>query len=111
MTWNNLLARRPVGGAHQAARETSRMRSVRWLTLFASAAVLVGISGCSRNQYDEQIDYPVRTDLLVTKPAQWGDIVPTGFNRPGILPLDALRLPENERPPDAAKLQGLLGKG
>ena len=68
------------------------MRSGPSLTLIALAA-LAGAAGCSSNHYDESIEYPVRTDLIVPKPSQWGDLVPPGFNRPGLLPLDALKLP------------------
>jgi mono/diheme cytochrome c family protein len=85
------------------------MRSGPSLT-FITLAALAGAAGCSRNQYDEQIEYPVRTDYLVSKQAPWGDLVPPGFNRPGLLPLDALRLPEKEQPDGSAKLEGLVGK-
>jgi mono/diheme cytochrome c family protein len=107
MTWNHPLARPLSGRAPLAAPETSRMRSGLSLTLLALAGLA---GGCSRNHYDEKIEYPVRTDFLVPKPAPWGDLVPPGFNRPGLLPLDALRFPQHERPEGSAKLEGLVGK-
>ena len=84
------------------------MRSGQRLTLLVAAAL--GAIGCSRDHYDEQIKYPVRTDLLVRQDESWGDAVPGGFNRPGILPLDALRMPKAEQPPDVQKLEPLIGK-
>jgi mono/diheme cytochrome c family protein len=104
----NPLTRRPIGRAANAARETSRMRSGQRLTLLVAA--VLGAAGCSRDHYDESIHYPVRTDLLVRQDESWGDAVPSGFNRPGILPLDALRLPKAEQSPDVQKLEPLVGK-
>ncbi len=78
--------------------------------LLVLAAVLAGVTGCSRDHYDEQMVYPVRTDLLVRQDESWGDVTPPAFNRPGILPLDALKLPEKDRPEGSAKLEGLVGK-
>jgi mono/diheme cytochrome c family protein len=70
----------------------------------------VVVTGCSREHYDEQMVYPVRTDLLVRQQESWGDVTPAAFNRPGILPLDALRMPEKDWPAGSDKLQSLIGK-
>jgi mono/diheme cytochrome c family protein len=72
------------------------------------AAAVLGAAGCSRDHYDDNIRYPVRTDLLVRQDESWGDVVPGGFNRPGLLPLDTLKLPVAERPADSAKLEPLV---
>jgi len=75
----------------------------------AAGAGLAAFAGCSNHQYDEQMTYPVRTDLLVA-PGTW-EIVPAGFNRPGILPLDALRIvPKAEWSADTQKLADAVGK-
>jgi mono/diheme cytochrome c family protein len=68
------------------------------------------ITGCSREHYDEQMVYPVRTDMLVRQQESWGDVTPPAFNRPGILPLDALRMPERDWPEGSDKLKALIGK-
>jgi mono/diheme cytochrome c family protein len=112
MTWNLRLARRLAGGAHRSTLESSRMRSgqspIRFLLL---AAGLATFCGCSGDRYDDSIEYPVRTDFIVNEPnAPWGDIAPSVFYRPGMLPLDSLRLPDNEQSPDAVKLKALIGK-
>jgi mono/diheme cytochrome c family protein len=80
------------------------------------AAVTLGLglglsllSGCYRDQYDESLIYPVRTDWVVNPNNNW-EQQPTGFNHPGILPLDALRMPEKEQPPDVQKLHQEIGK-
>src|SRR5947209_12606878 len=86
------------------------MPSRQSLTLLALAAGLAGVTGCSQGHYDDKIEYPVRTDFLIPKPAPWGAIVPPGFNRPGILPLDGIRLPKNEQPTGTAPLEDLVGK-
>jgi mono/diheme cytochrome c family protein len=111
MTWNDPLTRRPAAGDFDPVREISRMRSGHLPTrLLLLAAVLASVTGCSRDSYDEQMVYPVRTDLLVSLTAPWGDLTPPAFNRPGVLPLDALRWPEKEWPDGSAKLHGLIGK-
>src|SRR5258708_1825627 len=112
MTWNDPLARRFAAGAIDSARETSRMRSGQLPTrLLVLAAALAGVTGCSREGYDEQIVYPVRSDFVVRDPNDpWGDVTPPAFNRPGVLPLDALRWPEKDRPDGSEKLSGLIGK-
>jgi mono/diheme cytochrome c family protein len=88
------------------------MRSGLSPTRFSMIVVagLAGIVGCSRNQYDEGMTYPLRTDLLVLQDGNWGDLAPLAFNRPGILPLDAIRWPESEWPEGTLKLKGLVGK-
>jgi mono/diheme cytochrome c family protein len=83
--------------------------SRRWVVVLAAG--LAAVTGCSRGHYDEQMEYPVRTDYLVRGTDEpWGDLAPTGFNRPGVLPLDGLRLPQNEQPPDSEKLKTVIGK-
>jgi mono/diheme cytochrome c family protein len=86
------------------------MPSRQSLTLLALAAGFAGVTGCSQGHYDDKIEYPVRSDFLVPKPAPWGAIVPPGFNRPGILPLDGIRFPKNEQPVGTAPLEDLVGK-
>ena len=78
--------------------------------LLVLAVALAGFTGCSRDHYDEQMVYPVRTDLLVNKGESWGDVTPPGFNRPGVLPLDAIRWPEKDWPEGTDKLKGMMGK-
>src|SRR6516225_7196067 len=86
-----------AGAAFPPARETSRMRSGHLPTRpYRLAAVTLGLglglsllSGCSRDGYDESLIYPVRTDWVVNPNNNW-EQQPTGFNHPGILPLDAL---------------------
>ncbi|HEY1376820.1 MAG TPA: c-type cytochrome, partial [Gemmataceae bacterium] len=75
----------------------------------AAGAGLAAFAGCSQNHYDEQMTYPVRTDLLVS-PGTW-EFQPTAFNRPGILPLDALKIePKAEWSADTQKLADAVGK-
>src|SRR5205823_6498385 len=50
----------------------------------------------------------VRTDYIVG-PGTW-EFQPTAFNRPGLLPPDAINLPEKERSADANKLKEFVGK-
>jgi mono/diheme cytochrome c family protein len=76
--------------------------------LFPLAAGLVVLAGCSQDHYDEHLAYPVRTDYVVG-PGTW-EIQPTGLNRPGILPVDAISLPEKERSADTNKLKEFVGK-
>src|SRR5690349_23213447 len=106
------------GGAVVPARETSRMRSghlptrpVRRLTpAFTGAALgLILLAGCDSNGYDASLTYPVRGDWIVSPAHNW-EQQPTTFNRPAILPLDALRLPEHEQPEYVKKLKGEVGK-
>lgn len=73
-------------------------------------AALVPLAGCNTQYsgYDEKMSYPVRTDLIVA-PGTW-EIQPTKFNHPGILPLDAVSMPDAERSADTNKLREFLGK-
>jgi mono/diheme cytochrome c family protein len=78
----------------------------------AIAGVCLGLpllSGCNRDQYDIHLTYPVRTDFIVSPSNTW-EQQPTAFNRPGTLPLDALRLPEHEQPEYVRKLKAEEGK-
>jgi mono/diheme cytochrome c family protein len=76
--------------------------------IVALAFTAVGFAGCGRNQYDPYMSYPVRTDFIVG-PGTW-EFSPTEFNRPGLLPLDQLKLPKRDRSADADKLEETLGK-
>ena len=97
-TWNVSLSRRRTGRANQRLGRLRGCPRADRFSFLALAVGLAGVTGCSQNHYDEKIEYPVRTDFLVAKPAPWGELIPPGFNRPGMLPLDAIRLPETERP-------------
>jgi mono/diheme cytochrome c family protein len=86
-------------------------RPVRRLTpAFTGAALgLILLAGCDSNGYDASLTYPVRGDWIVSPANNW-EQQPTTFNHPGILPLDALRLPEHEQPEYVKKLKGEVGK-
>jgi mono/diheme cytochrome c family protein len=70
---------------------------------------LTFLSGCNGDRYDEGLIYPVRTDWVVNPNNNW-EQQPTIFNHPGLLPLDALRLPEREQPPDTKQLRNEVDK-
>src|SRR5262245_28148702 len=76
----------------------------------AAAFALAALAGCSRDTYDTNLSYAVRTDLLVNTADSWVQ-QPTQFNRPGTLPLDALKTtPEREWTADQVNLQKEVGK-
>jgi mono/diheme cytochrome c family protein len=86
----------------------SPTRPLRRGLLALALAGLALLAGCSRDHYSEQLAYPVRTDYVVI-PGTW-EITPSGFNRPGILPVDAINLPDKERSADVNKLKETVGK-
>src|SRR5438876_5374869 len=77
-----------------------------------TAALGMGLTllpGCRNpNRYDEAMTFPVRSDLIVG--SLISQTIPTGFNRPGHTPTDALRLPVTEVTPDTIELRNEFDK-
>ncbi len=87
----------------------SPSRPLRLALALAAGAGLAASAGCSHGHYADDLTYPVRTDFIVA-PGTW-EIQPTAFNRPGVLPLDALRiLPKAEWSADTQRLAEAVGK-
>src|SRR5436305_1168562 len=105
-----------AGGAVPPTPETSRMPSRQPLPRLVALGTLLGLAlttlaGCYGGRYDENLDFGVRTDLIVNPNGNW-EQQPTGFYHPGILPLDALKNPrgEKELPADIINLRKEFGK-
>ncbi len=90
---------------HTPTRPSRRLATA----LGGAGLVALLLAGCSRDQYDEGLTYPVRTDWVINQQNTW-EQQPSRFNSPGLLPLDAIRLPDRELTPDLIALKSEIGK-